>query len=261
MSTPQLFDLHGRTALVTGGGRGIGRWIALGLAEAGADVVVAGRKRGALESAVAEIEALGRRALALPTDLCVPQEVQALAAAALAFARPIDILVNNAARTWAAPTLDYPLEAWDRVMDLNLRGLWGLTAALAPAMCEAGRGSIVNLSSVSARRGGFEEEQPVVAYSASKGAVEALTTDLAIKFGPRGVRVNAIAPGPFDTDMMKHVTGDARAAHDAQVPLRRTGSAADIQGAVTFLASDAAAFVTGHTLVVDGGISALYPIR
>jgi len=177
---------------------------------------------------------------------------------------PPDPLPPSSSTTpWAAPTLDYPVDAWDRVFALNVRGLFFLTRSIARGMKTKGGGSIINVTSVSATRAGSEEEQPVVAYGASKGAVAALTTDLAIKLAPHRIRVNAIAPGPFDTDMMNHIRADParQAEHDAQVPLLRTGRDEDIKGAVVFLASEAAAYVTGHTLVVDGGISSRYPVR
>ena len=263
MQTPQLFELSGRTALVTGGGRGLGRAMAVGLAEAGADVVLTGRKREALEETAECVEALGRKAKTLPADLSDLDEVQRIADEVSSSGLTPTILVNNAGRAWAAPTLDYPVDAWDRVFALNVRGLFFLTRSIARGMKTKGGGSIINVTSVSATRAGSEEEQPVVAYGASKGAVAALTTDLAIKLAPYRIRVNAIAPGPFDTDMMNHIRADPvrQAEHDAQVPLLRTGRDEDIKGAVVFLASEAAAYVTGHTLVVDGGISSRYPVR
>ncbi len=263
MDTPNLFDLRGRTALVTGAGRGLGRAISHGLAEAGADLVLVGRRTEALEETAHKIETHGRRALVRAADLSEPSEVEALVEQLREAAPTIDILVNNAATSWAAPLADYPLSGWDRVFDLNIRGLWLLTQALSTGMRERGRGSVINIASISAWLAGPDNEQPVVAYNASKGALLSLTTDLAIKLGPDGVRVNAVAPGPFLTDMMNHIRGDpARLdAHNQQVPLRRSGDEDDIKGAIVFLASDASAFVTGHTLVVDGGIRALYPIR
>jgi len=263
VQTPELFDLSGRTALVTGGGRGLGRAIAVGLAEAGADVVVVGRHRESLDETVAAIAHTGRRANAIPGDLAQLEDVERIATEALALANPIEVLVNNAARNWVAPTFDYPMDGWDRVFDLNVRGLWALTMPLARSMRDHGGGSIVNITSVASTRAGGEDDQPVIAYGASKGAVGALTLDLAIKWAPHRIRVNAISPGPFDTDMMNHIREDPdrQAHHDAQVPLQRTGRADDIKGAVTFLASEASAYVTGHTLVVDGGISVQYPVR
>jgi NAD(P)-dependent dehydrogenase (short-subunit alcohol dehydrogenase family) len=255
----ELFDLSGRTALVTGGGRGIGRHLALGLAEAGADVFVASRKLAPCEETARAIDALGRRGRALQCDVGDPDSVAALAAAVLEETPRLDILVNNAGVVWGAPTLDYPLAGWDKVFAVNVRGLWLLSQHVARHMVEAGGGSIIHVSSISGMRGDREQDQPAIAYNASKGAVLTLTKDMAVKLAPHGVRVNGIAPGPFRTDMMAHVSTDEdtlRAFHE-RVPLGRSGEEDDVKGAVVFLASEAARFVTGHTLVVDGGMAAL----
>jgi gluconate 5-dehydrogenase len=253
--TRELFDLSGRTALVTGGGKGIGRHIALGLAEAGAKVLVASRKLANCEHTVREIESRSGVAAARAADLSLEEDVAALADWACGEAGPLDVLVNNSALIWGAPTLDFPVEAWDKVFAVNVRGLWLLTQRVARQMCERRAGSIVNITSISAFRGASEEEEPDIAYPPSKAAVTALTRELAVKLAPYGVRVNALAPGPFDTDMMNHLRGDAAALErfERQIPLRRSGGEDDIKGAAVFLASDAARFVTGATLVVDGG--------
>jgi len=250
-----LFDLTGRTALVTGGGRGIGRHIAIGLAEAGADVIVASRKLANCEETVRAIEKAGRRGIALAADLGRADDVIALADRVLAETERLHVLVNNSAIIWGAPTLEFPLEAWDRVFAVNVRGLWLLSQRVARHMKEAGGGSIIHVTSISAFRGADETAEPVIAYGASKGAVSSLTLDMAVKLAPHAIRVNAIAPGPFTTDMMNHVRHDPEklAKFHEQVPQRRSGGEDDIKGAAVFLASDAAAFVTGHTLVVDGG--------
>ena len=257
MQTPQLFDLSGRTALVTGGGRGIGRHIALGLAEAGADVFVVGRSLEHLEESVRAIEKTGRRAWALQADLSDEAQIETLVERALETVPRLDILVNNAARVWAAPTLDYPVAGWDKVFALNVRGLWLLTQRIARHMKDQGGGSIVNIASISAWLGAPDEEQNVIAYNSSKGAVLSLTNDLSVKLAPHGIRVNAIAPGPFLTDMMNHIRHDEEklSAYEGDIPLQRSGTEDDIKGVAVFLASDASAFVTGHTLIVDGGVT------
>ena len=255
MRVQQLFDLSGRTALVTGGGRGIGRHIAVGLAEAGADVIVASRKLDNCRATVAALEGLGRRAWALPVDLADAASIDALADGALAATHRLDILVNNAGVIWGAPTLDYPMAGWDRTFAVNVRGLWQLSQRVARHMAEHGGGAIVHVSSISGFRGSLEEKEPAIAYNAAKGAVNTLTKDMAVKLARYGIRVNSIAPGAFDTDMMDYVRGDdakLRAFLD-QIPLRRPGGEDDVKGAVVFLASAAGAYVTGHNLIVDGG--------
>ena len=248
---------------MTGGGRGIGRSIAEGLAEAGAHVFIASRKLANCERAAAEIQSRGGRATALAVDVANPESIDALVAAVLERTPRLHVLVNNAGFAWAAPFFDFPLEGWDRTFGLNVRGVFWLSRQVARHMRDAGGGSIVNISSLSAFLGATDEEQPVVAYMASKGAVEGLTRAMAVKLAPYAIRVNSLAPGPFDTEMLDHVKKDAAtlARHNAQVPLGRPGGGDDIKGAALFLASDAAAFVTGATLRVDGGISAVYPVR
>jgi gluconate 5-dehydrogenase len=255
----QLFDLSGKTALVTGGGRGIGRHLALGLAEAGADVCVASRKLAACEAVARDVEALGRRAWALQADLADLASIASLAERVLAAADHLDVLVNNAGVVWGAPVLDYPVQGWDKVFAVNVRGLFFLSQRIARHMVERRTGAIVHVSSISGLRGDRDEDQPAVAYNASKGAVITLTKDMAVKLAPFGVRVNGIAPGPFRTDMMRHLTGrpERLGAFLRRVPLGRVGGEDDIKAAVVFLASEAARFVTGHTLVVDGGLHAL----
>lgn len=263
MSTLDRFQLQDQVALVTGGGRGLGRYIAEGLAEAGAEVIVASRKIDNCREAAEAIRSAGGKAHAYKADVSKPEEVERLVDEILNEHGRIDVLVNNAALGWAAAFLDYPLEGWDRVFGLNVRAVFLLSQRVARHMKERGHGSIIQISSLSARFGASDEEQPVTAYMASKGAVEALTRDMAVKLAPHGIRVNAIAPGPFETDMLRHIQEDPeqRARHDRQVPMGRPGRAEDIQGVAVFLASEAASFVTGTTLTVDGGISAVYPVR
>jgi len=255
MHTLQMFNLAGRTALVTGGGHGIGRHLAIGLAEAGADVIVVGRKAAPLSEAVAAIEGLGVRAWAVQANLSKLQEIDALVARATELAGGVDILVNNAGMVWAAPTLDYPMEGWDRVFDLNLRGLFYLSQQVARGMRERGGGNIINIASISAWRCAADDAEPVVAYNASKGAVISLTRDLGVKLAADNIRVNGIAPGPFLTDMMNHVRHDEDKlkAFESRIPQGRSGTENDIKGVIVFLAGEASAFMTGQTLVVDGG--------
>jgi gluconate 5-dehydrogenase len=263
MRVAELYDLSGRSALVTGGGRGIGRHIALGLAEAGARVFVASRKRAACEETVREIERRGGQSTAFEADLSQPEACERLVDGVLAACDRLHVLVNNAARVWAAPALEHPLEGWERVFALNVRAVFLLSQLAARHMAARGGGSIVNVGSISAWRGAPDAEQPVVSYAASKGAVAALTVDLAVKLAPMGVRVNCLAPGPFDTDMMNHIRHDPARMREylRHVPLGRIGGEDDVKAAAVFLASDASRFVTGQVLVVDGGVSAVYPSR
>lgn len=224
-------------------------------------MAIASRKRANLDEARADIEAGGGEVLVFESDLGSGDGPEKLAQEVLAETGRIDILVNNSGMVWAAPTLEYPSEGWDRVFALNVRALFLLSKHVAVHMKEAGGGVIINIASISAFKGSREETQPVVAYNASKGAVISLTKDLAVKLAGHGIRVNAIAPGSFMTDMMNYVTDDAAklARFNSAIPLRRSGAADDIKGVAVFLASQASAFMTGETVVVDGGTMACDP--
>jgi len=258
METRELFDLSGRTALVTGGGRGLGLDLALGLAEAGADLVVASRKLENCERAAEEIAKTGRRASALQVDMTKADDVDRFAEELKSVAPHLDILVNNAGVTWGAPVLDYPMEAWDKVYNVNVRSLFQLSQHVARGMKERGGGIIINVTSVGGFKGAPDSAQPAIAYNSSKGAVITLTKEMAVKFAPFGIRVNAIAPGPFLTDMMKHVKDHPKALEQMTggIPLARTGTRDDLKGVVVFLASAASSYITGHILPVDGGLLA-----
>jgi len=263
MRAKQLFDLTGKSALVTGGGRGIGRHIAVGLAEAGARVFIASRRQEACDEVAASIRAADGDALAVAADISRPEQIEELVERVLDATPRLDILVNNAGIVWAAPILDYPLEGWDKVFGVNVRGLFYLSQRVARHMKEQGGGAILHISSISAFRGAPDEEQAVIAYNASKGAVVSLTTDMAVKLAPHGIRVNGIAPGPFLTDMMNHIRHDEQRLreYNETIPLRRAGGEDDIKGAAVFMVSPAAAFVTGQTLAVDGGVLCVYPTQ
>lgn len=255
MHTLKMYNLEGRVALVTGGGHGIGRHLSIGLAEAGADVVVVGRKLAPLQEVADVIETIGRRAWMLQADLSDMKAIDTVVATVAERVERLDILVNNAGMVWAAPTLEYPMGGWDKVFDLNVRGLFYLSQQVAKSMKAQGGGSIINISSISAWRCASDEQEPVVAYNASKGAVVSLTRDMAVKLAADNIRVNGIAPGPFLTDMMNHVRHEEEKlnAFESSIPQRRSGTEDDIKGVVVFLAGPASAFITGQTLVVDGG--------
>jgi NAD(P)-dependent dehydrogenase (short-subunit alcohol dehydrogenase family) len=255
MHTLKMFNLEDRVALVTGGGHGIGRHLSIGLAEAGADVIVVGRKLAPLQEVAEVIESMGRRSWVLQADLSDTDAIDVLMATVTDRVERLDILVNNAGIVWTAPTLEYPMGGWDKVFNLNVRGLFYLSQQVAKRMKAQGGGSIINLSSISAWRCASDEEEPVVAYNASKGAVVSLTRDMAVKLAADNIRVNGIAPGAFLTDMMNHLRHDEDklSAFESAIPQQRSGEEDDIKGVVVFLAGPASAFITGQTLVVDGG--------
>ena len=258
MKLTDMFSLKGKVALVTGGGRGIGKFIATGLAEAGADIILTSRKIKNLEATAAELEANQKvKAVAIACDMAKEDTVEAMLKEAVAKFGRIDILVNNAGATWGAPTLDFPLEKWDQVFNVNVRGVWVLTQKVARIMKEQGGGNIINISSVMAFRGSLEEAHPAVPYNSTKAAINLLTMNLSVKLAPYKIRVNAIAPGFFHTDMMAYIDKpEFKPVRDAiinEIPLRRVGEIDDMKGVAVFLASDASQFITGHVMVVDGG--------
>lgn len=257
MHTLKMFDLSGKTALVTGGGHGIGRHLCIGLAEAGANIVVVGRKLEPLQETVTAIEMLGQKAWALQADVADPASIDQLLKQVFALSSRLDILVNNAGFAWAQPTLEHSLKGWDKVFDLNVRGLFYLSQQAAIHMKEAGGGNIINISSISAWRGAPDTEEPVIAYNASKGAVISLTQDMAVKLISHNIRVNSIAPGSFVTNMMQSAKDDAEKIKslESRIPIKRSGYEDDIKGVVVFLASSASQYITGQTIVVDGGWS------
>ena len=252
----KLFDLSGKTAIVTGGGKGIGRQMAEGLAEAGANIVVCARQAERCEQAAAELAELGVRTLGLGCDVRDPEQVQAVVGRTAADFGGIDILVNNAGTVWGGSPEDVPLEGWQKVVDVNLTGVFLFSQAAGRKMIDAGGGSIINIASVAGFQGGPPEIMNAIPYNATKGGVIAFTRDLATKWARHSIRVNAIAPGWFPSDMANFVLdrhGDELVRH---IPLRRFGGSEDLKGVVVFLASEASAYVTAHTLVVDGGQSA-----
>jgi gluconate 5-dehydrogenase len=255
MRVQELFDLRGKTAVVTGGGSGIGRQMAGALAELGANVVLCARKLERCEEAAEELAALGVRALALRCDVRSRDDVQAVVRTTLEELGSLDVLVNNAGTSWGAPAEDTPLEGWQKVLDVNLTGVFLCSQAAGRVMIERGGGSIVNIASVAGLRGSPPGAMDAIAYNASKGGVISFTRDLAHKWAGHGIRVNAIAPGWFPSDMSKLLLERHGDRFLEGIPLRRFGGPDDLKGAIGFLASPASAYVTGHTLVVDGGQS------
>jgi len=251
MNVCDLFSLDGDAAIVTGGGRGLGRAMALGLAEAGADVVVAGRTQETLDSARAEIEKLGRRALAVRTDVARMADLDNLVQAALETFGKIDVLVNNAGTTYRAPSEEYPEAEWDRVMDINVKSVFFLTQKVARVMIRQGGGRIINMASLLSAIG----VPTVPAYQASKAGVALLTKELAVEWAPHNIRVNAIGPGYFLTDMTAPLKDHPVRGPKimSRIPMQRWGAPDQLKGAVVFLASRASDYVTGQVIYVDGG--------
>lgn len=246
--------VSGKVAVVLGGTTGIGRAIALGLAEAGADVVASSRRIDATEQVGSAIEALGRRTVRVPSDVTDRRSLESLLTATLATLGRVDILVNAAGRTRRTPTLDLDEDEWHEILACNLTGTLRGCQVFGRHLVERGAGRIINIASLASSRGFFE----VAAYTASKAGVVGLTQALAVEWGPRGVNVNAIAPGVFPTDLNRALLeGTARGAELVQrTPLRRFGLVEELVGAAVFLASDAASFVNGVVLPVDGGFLA-----
>jgi len=247
-------SLEGRVAVVVGGTTGIGRTMALGLAEAGADVVASARGAANLESTAAEIEALGRRTLRVTSDVTDRKSLEALRDQVLAGMDRVDILVNCAGRTMRTPTLDTSEADWNSILDTNLTGTLRACQVFGRAMIERGYGRIINIASLASFVALFE----TCAYGVSKAAVAALTRQLAIEWGAKGVCVNAIAPGVFRTALNRELLDGTERGKEflLRAPMRRFGQLGELAGAAVFLASESASFVNGEVLAVDGGFLA-----
>jgi NAD(P)-dependent dehydrogenase (short-subunit alcohol dehydrogenase family) len=246
------FSLEGKIAFVTGGGRGLGRAGAVAFARAGADVVLVSRTRHQLEETAAAVEALGRRALVATADTRKREEVEAAVQAAVAAFGRIDILFNNAGTNVRKPVVEMTDEEWHIIMETNVKGVFVVARAVARQMIAQRGGSIINMSSSSS----LVPERDKVVYASSKGAVMQFTKGLAMEMAPYGIRVNAIAPGYMMTPLVQgylESDGDRRQRILSRIPLNRVGQPEEIGGALVFLASDAASYITGATIAIDGG--------
>lgn len=256
MNNFDLFSLEGKTAIITGGGRGLGEQMAEGLAEAGANLVLCSRKVEACESVSERLKEKGCNVLALKCDITDANDVQNVVDKTVEAFGSIDILVNNSGATWGAPAEEMPIEAWKKVIDVNVTGTFLMSQAVGKQMIKQKSGKIINIASVAGLGGTDPRLMDTIGYNTSKGAVITFTKDLAVKWGPHNINVNAIAPGFFPTKMSKVILEQGGKEILAHTPLRRFGGDEDLKGAALFLASRASDFVTGDVIIVDGGTHA-----
>lgn len=253
----QLFDLKGRTALVTGGSRGLGLQMAQALGEAGARIMLTSRKAGDLEQAAAQLQDAGIDARWVAADCSKEDDLRRLADETLERLGDVDILVNNAGATWGAPAEDHPVEAWDKLMNINVRGYFILSQLIGKrSMIPRRRGRIINIASV-AGLGGNGPGMGTIAYNTSKGAVVNFTRALACEWGPHQITVNAICPGFFPSKMTRWTLDQMGEQLTARTPLGHLGDDEDLKGATLLFASDAGKHITGQALTVDGGASVI----
>ena len=250
----KLFDLTGKTAVVVGGTSGIGLAMALGLADAGADVVATSRRAEQVEEAAAAIEAKGVKSLRLTSDVVDRESLETLHEGVIKEFGKVDILINCAGKIKRAPTVDFPEDLWNDIMDTNVTGTLRACQIFGKHMLEKGYGRIINIASLNT----FVSLKEVAAYAASKAAVGSLTKSLAVEWSSQGVNVNAIAPGVFRTALNQKLLDESERGKELRMrtPMGRFGRTEELVGAAVFLSSDAAAFITGEILVVDGGFLA-----
>ena len=259
MSLSRMLDLKGQMALVTGGSRGLGLQMAEVLGELGARVAITARKPDELDEAARHLQAMGIDALPLVCDMGQLAAIAPMVAQVIDRLGPIDILVNNAGTSWGQPTIEHTLEGWHKVITLNVTAIFVVTQEVGRrCMVPRRRGKVINIASIQGLTGTYPEGMPTLAYNASKGAVVNMTRTLAAEWAPLGINVNAIAPGYFPTKMTApiadHIGADKAAA---MAPMNRVGGPEDLKGVTALFASEAGAFITGQTLAVDGGLTAV----
>jgi NAD(P)-dependent dehydrogenase (short-subunit alcohol dehydrogenase family) len=252
-----VFDIREKVAIVTGGGRGLGKVMALALGEAGAHVVVCSRNLSACEEVRDSLLELGVRSLALACDVTNKEDVVNVVEETVREFGRIDILINNSGTSWAGPFVDVPPDKWDKVMEVNVKGTFMFSQEVVKVMIRQQTGKIINIASVTGFGGTDPRLMDTVPYNASKGAVITLTKDLAVKLARHNIQVNAIAPGFFPTKITKQLFEQQGAAIMQKIPANRFGEGEDLKGIAVFLSSSASQYVNGHILIVDGGISAM----
>lgn len=257
MSVLDLFKLDGKTAIVTGGGRGLGAQIAEGFADAGANVVVCSRNLEACQEVSKKLIEKGVHSIALKCDVTNESDVKEVVEKTLSEFGSIDILVNNSGASWGAPVVEMPLVAWEKVMNVNVTGTFLMSREVGKVMIEQQSGKIINIASVAGLGGTDPSYMDTIGYNTSKGAVITFTKDLAVKWGQYNINVNAIAPGFFPTKMSKVLIEQGGETILNATPLNRLGSDQDLKGVAVFLASKASDYMTGDVLIVDGGTHAL----
>ncbi len=255
MNVKKLLDLSGKVALITGGSRGLGLQIAEALGEMGARVVITARKAGELEEAKSHLKGMGIDALTLVNDLQNTDSVRPLVEQVLKSCGQIDVLVNNAGAAWGAPAEDHPLEAWYKIINLNLTAVFLMSQTVGKlSMIPRKYGRIINLASIAGLVGTDPRMMPTIAYNASKGGVVNFTRSLAVEWAHYGITVNAIAPGVFPSKMSQGMIAKAEQVIMDITPMKRLGTDYDLKGLAVLLASDASGYITGQTVAVDGGV-------
>ena len=252
-----LFDLTGKTAVITGGSRGLGEQMATTLGEAGANIVICSRNLEQCLQTAEKMKKKGINVLAVSCDVSKKSDIDQVIEQTMKTYGAIDILVNNSGTSWMAPFADYPEDKWDKVMDVNVKGTFLFSQAVSKKMAEQNRGKIINLSSVTGLQGTHPYILDAIAYSTSKGALINLTKELAVKLAPHNIQVNAIAPGFFPTKITAAAFESHKKQIAAKIPAQRLGKLEDLNGIILFLSGDASNYITGQTIAIDGGLSSM----